>query len=106
MKRGLIPFQKKKGNDFIFRFQFGVEVRIHFYGIGRTVRRSSDGVLKDFQELFECAYSDAAVEVWDIATNENLTERFLGKYTGVCSVEALVELFVKILCSIDRGQKG
>lgn len=53
MKRGLIPFQKKNGNDFIFRFQFGVEVRIHFHGIGRTVRRSTDSVLKDFQELFE-----------------------------------------------------
>lgn len=106
MKRGLIPFQKKNGNDFIFRFQFGVEVRIHFHGIGRTVRRSTDSVLKDFQELFECAYSDAAVEVWDIATNQDLTARFLGEYTGVCTVEALVDLFVKILCFIDRRQKG
>ena len=79
---------------------------IHFYGIGKTVRNATDNKMKDFQELFECYYSEARVEVWDIATNKNLTERFLGEYTGVCSVEALVELFVKILCFSDRRRKG
>ena len=106
MEIGLIPFQKENVNDFIFRFQFGIEVRLHFYGIGKTVRNATDNKMKDFQELFECYYSEARVEVWDIATNKNLTERFLGEYTGVCSVEALVELFVKILCFSDRRRKG
>lgn len=103
MERGLIPFQKKNGSELIFRFQFGVEVRLHFHGIGRTVRRSSDGVLKDFQELLECSYGDAAVCVFDNYSQKDLTEKFLGQYTGISSVESLVELFVKILCFADRN---
>lgn len=105
MKLGLIPFQKKNVNDFIFRFQFGVEVRLHFYGIGNTIRRSKDKSLLNVQELFECSFVDAAAEVWDIYSNKNLTEKFLGEDCGISSVEELVELFVKILCFVNSSAK-
>lgn len=98
----LIPFQRKDGNNFIFRFQTGIEVRLYFVPLKKENLYAPRTIYQDIKDILECSAIDSTVIVYDTVHDLNLTKEFLGKNTSISSVEMLVELFNKILCFKDR----